>query len=250
MPDPDLVAYLTTNLKKFPAEDLRQQLLSEGVSNADFDEALKLALRAPPVPEKPAPSKKKGIVFLFTATGSVLGIVGFLLLQPAPTPPERAPQPPAEYGESAFIGRSGYVIRLPQDYSASTTYKDAEKTHEVVHFCRVGTDPTQFENLGLFAQLGIVRLEVRPDPGAGTQQGLEYLTQKITADLERHREKYTIKNISVGPLQGFSVQYDTPFPRLETYILGGKVRYTFLAGQDDEIYRDILNSLRETESEG
>lgn len=250
MPDPDLVAYLTTNLKNFPAEDLRKQLASEGVSEQDFDEALKLALRAPAPLEKPVGTKKKGVVFLLTATGAVMGLGAFLLLRPPPQAPERAPQIHTEYGESAFIGRSGYVIRLPQDYSAVVTYKDAEKTHETVHFCRIGTDPTQFGNQGLFAQLGIVRLDVSPDPGAGTPRGLEYLFRLVASEAERHREKFTQKDISVGPLRGFALQYDTPFPRLETYILGNKVRYTFLAGQDDEIYRDILNSLRETESEG
>ena len=42
---------------------------------------------------------------------------------------------------------------------------------------------------------------------------------------------------------------ESPFQRTEAYILGEKVLYMFVAGQDDEIFREIMMSLRETVSE-
>jgi hypothetical protein len=45
------------------------------------------------------------------------------------------------------------------------------------------------------------------------------------------------------------VQTDLPESSVEAYILGESVMYHFYAGQDDEVYRDIVNSLRDPHAE-
>lgn len=244
MVDPDVVAYLQANLKKFPLEDLRKQLSQEGVSAADFDAALKLA-KLESRSKIPA-AKKAGILFLVAGVLlSLLAVVLSINRASAPTPAE---QPAAE--ESAFLGHSGFVLRLPRDYTAVSTFKDPQqKTFEVVHFHPVGVDPSNFLNEGLYGQLGIVRLEVHPSPLAGTLQGLESLTHIVTSKAQQHGEKFHIKNIQVSSLRGIEITIETPFPRFESYILGKRVLYNFIAGQDDEIYRDLVSSLRDPQSE-
>ena len=244
MVDPDIVAYLQANLKKFPLDDLRKQLAQEGVSDADFDAALKLA-KLNPRPKIPA-AKKAGLFFL--VSGVLLSVLAVILsLNRAPTP---APQSPDAAEETAFLGRSGYVLRLPKDYTAVSTFKDPElKTFEIVHFHPIGVDPSNFLNEGLYGQLGIVRLEVHPSPLAGTLQGLESLTHIVTSKAQQHGEKFHIKNIQVSSLRGIEITIETPFPRFESYILGKRVLYNFIAGQDDEVYRDLVSSLRDPQSE-
>lgn len=242
MVDPDIVAYLQANLKKFPLEDLRKQLAQEGVSAADFDAALKLAKLRPKIPA----AKKAGLFFLIS--GVLLSLLAIILtLNRAPAPPPEEP-PAAE--ESAFLGRSGFVIRLPRDYAAVSTFKDPErKTFEIVHFHPIGVDPSNFLNEGLYGQLGIVRLEVHPSPLAGTLQGLESLTHIVTSKAQQRGEKFRVKNIQVSSLRGIEMTVETPFPRFEAYILGNRVLYNFIAGQDDEIYRGLVTSLRDPQSE-
>lgn len=246
----DVVAYLKLNLDKFPVEDLRQQLAEEGVSPDEFDEALRVARLVTLMPVAPPPRKAPaGLIFLGLGA-VVIGGAALLLLKPE-APPEPAPGQAAraEAGESAFVGHYGYVVRLPRDYSAVPGFKDGKKTVEVVHFCKGGTDPTHFLDEGLYGQLGIVRLEAQPSELAGNLNGLEALSRAISARSQARGEKFTLKNLQISSLRGIQINYDVPFPRVEAYILGEKVLYTFLAGQDDEIYRDILMSLRDAHSE-
>ena len=45
------------------------------------------------------------------------------------------------------------------------------------------------------------------------------------------------------------MNFDVPNPRVVAYVVGQNSLYTFYAGQDDDIYRQIVNSLRDTRSE-
>jgi len=244
MPNPEVVAYLQANLNKFPVDDLRRQLALEGVTDQEFDEAIAVALRGPQA--KPARARKSGPLFLAVGAALVLG-GGFLALN-LQTPGE-TPFPPESAKESAFIGRSGYVIRLPKNYAAIAAFKNKEKTHEVVYFCKAETDPTNFLNEGLYGQLGIIRLESQPSPVASTLEGLDSLSQLVTAKARQRGDKFRVKNLQVSSLNGIEIIIETPFPRLEAYILGQKNLYTFTAGHEDEVYREIVTSLRETQSE-
>jgi hypothetical protein len=247
----ELVAYLQANLKKHPIDELRRQLAQEGVSDMDFDDSLKAAMHAPPTAAlgHGAPSRAS-LLFLVVGVLIVGALAALLALRREP------PQPPppsttviSATGESAFVGNTGYVIRLPKNYEAVAAFKDEKKTIEVVHFCRAGTDPTNFVHEGLFGQLGIVRLEVQPNPFAGSITGPERLTRSITAEHTARGDKFSIKNIQVSSLRGVQAATELPEPGVEAYILGEAVMYHFCAGQDDEVYRDIVNSLRDPHAE-
>lgn len=246
---PEVVSYLQQNLKKFPVEDLRRQLASEGVSDLEFDDALAIALRAPP-PPAPQPPRRAGILFL-AAGVALVGITAILALTRRTSAPEGPPaakrQAPSQ--ESAFVGQHGFVVRLPKDYTAVQTFKDPKKTVEIVHFCKAGTDPTSLLDEGLYGQLGIVRLEASPSELAGRMDGLEALTRFVTWRGQKNGEKFAVKNLQVSTLRGIQVTYESPSPRVEAYILGERLLYSFLAGQEDEIYRDVITSLRDQHTE-
>lgn len=201
-------------------------------------------------PIKPSkPQGGAGRVFIIVGVSAVALAALFSLKTKPAAPP--APQSRAQNaaGESGFVGHYGYVVRLPAEYKAVQGFKDERKTLEVVHFCKMGTDPTNFLNEGLYGQLGIVRLEVQPSAYAGSLQGLDALTRLLAYRSQQRGEKYTLKNLQFSSLRGIQFTYDVPFPRVEAYILGDKVLYSFLAGQEDEAYRDILLSLRDSHSE-
>lgn len=249
MVEPDVVAYLQANLKNYPIEQLRSQLASEGVSEVDFDEALKAALRGPAPGAAAARAKPKGkaaALFLVVGIAAIAGLAAFVALTEKPEAPSA---PVSSGGDSAFVGATGYVVHLPKDYSAVARFKDRSKTTEVVHFCKTGTDPTNFLNEGLFGQLGIVRLEVEPSALAGNLNGAEMLGRIVTSRLTQRGDKFLLKNLQVSSLRGIQVIVELPDPGVYAYLLGETHLYHFTAGQDDEIYRDILTSLREPNSE-
>jgi hypothetical protein len=258
MVDPDIIAYLQDNIKKYPVDALREQLRAEGISEPDIEEALKVALRSnkpaplPAAPLKGLPDPKKrrnSFIFACAAAGGLIGLAIFMMNAPEqPGPGKDKPgEVQVDNPESAYIGRLGFVVHLPQGYMAVPSAQSATDSREIVHFCKTGTDPTQFTDEGLFGPLGIVRLEVSPDPNAGQRFAMENLQGKLEAAAATRKEKYSAGRIDVGSLKGFTLTYEAPFPRLETYIMGNKVRYSFLAGQDDATFRDIVMSLRETQ---
>jgi len=254
MVKPEVVAYLQANLDKHPVDDLRQQLASEGISAPDFEDSLKSALLAPQTAADPSPrSTPSRASLIFLIIGAVLVAAAALIVSrmQSPSPPSSAPssQLASSGGEAAFVGQTGYVIRLPKSYEAVDSFKDPQRSQEVVHFCRIGTDPTNFLNEGLFGQLGIVRLEVQPNPVAGSIAGIDRLSQLIAAQHQSRGDKFSIKNIQVSSLSGIQLAVELPQPYIESYILGEKVLYHFYAGLDDAVYRDILNSLRDPHAE-
>ena len=236
----DVVAYLRANLKKHPLQALRGQLAEEGVSEEDFNDSLKAARAGP----------SRASLALLTVGVALVAALAVLLLSPHPEPPPTPAKGAAAAGESAFVGHTGYIIRLPKGYEAVAGFKDAAKTIEIVHFCRAGTDPTNFLNEALFGQMGIVRLEVRTNPFAGSLTGIERLGRAITQQLTMHGAKFSpLKNIQVTSLRGLQVEVQLPDPSVETYFLGENVMYEFYGGQDDDTYRDIVNSLRDPHAE-
>lgn len=243
MPNPEVIAYLRQFINTFPVDALRKQLQGEGVSDADFEEALKFVLRTP-IPKERPPSKAAPI---FLVCGIVLVLIVAVAGLSRKEPP--GPMRPRQAEEGAFLGKSGYVIRLPEGYTAYPDFKDQKKTVELVHFARNGTDPSNFLNEGLFGQLGIVRLEVEPNRFVDSTHPVEELTSFIDNLTQARGEVIKKKPLQVSSLRGLQVTVESPFQRTEAYILGEKVLYEFTAGQDDEIFREIVMSLRETVSE-
>lgn len=250
---PEVVAYLRENLPKFSVEALRRQLQQEGVTDVDFEHCLADALRGP----KAAPTSKKkkktsGKAARLALAGGLILIVGvglYALSQKSAAP---APAPdPADTGsgESGYVGAAGWVVRLPKDYAGFSSFKDSSKTDEVVHFAKRGTDPTNFLDKGLFGEMGIVRLEVAPSQFPPNMTGASDLAEAVRRKTEAHGEKYIMKTIQIGTLPGVQVNIQAPFPRVEAYILGENQLYFFLGGQEDDVWRDIVLSLRDAHSE-
>ena len=118
-----------------------------------------------------------------------------------------------------------------------------------MHFCKKGADPTNFLDEGLFGQMGIVRLEVSPRPFPANPTGLANLSAAVSRKASSHGEKFILKNIQVGTLPGVQANIQSPFPRVEAYILGQNDLYFFYGGQEDDVWRDIVLSLRDARSE-
>lgn len=154
-----------------------------------------------------------------------------------------------ETSESAFIGHSGYILRLPKGYTAVASVQGEKKTNETIYFCKKGTDPIHFLNEGLFAQLGIIRLDVQPSALGEDLNGQETLSLAVAKRLRARGDKFTIKNIQISSLRGIQITTELPNPGVEAFILGKSSLYRFTAGQVDEIYLDIINSLRDPQSE-
>lgn len=246
---PEVVGYLQENLPKHPVEELRRQLYAEGVSDIDFQDSLAAALRAPRTEKKKVPSgptNKAAKLLLALGVLVMAGVALFALTRKSAPDPAKTSE---AAGESGFVGPSNWVVRLPQNYAGKIGFKDEAKKHEVVHFCPAGTDPTNFLNEGLYGQLGVVRLEVFPSPFPDNPTGVSTMALRVQNRLTASGEKFAIKNIQVGALPGIQVNVLAPFPRVEGYVLGKNSLYYFYAGQEDEIWRDIVLSLRDAHSE-
>ncbi len=247
---PEVVDYLRENLGKYPPDALRRQLYEEGVSDLDFEDCLAEARR---VPAKPAAKKKdprRGPKLLLAVGGALIVGGALLTLSRSPRTPAPAPAPATDAsGESGYVGAAGWVVRLPKDYVGVSRFKDDAKTVEVVHFCKRGTDPTNFIDKGLYGPMGIVQLEVAPSPFPPNPTGLVQLGEAVRRKETAHGEKFAIKNIQIATLPGVQVTVLAPYPRVEAYILGQNQLYFFYAGQEDEIWRAIVLSLRDAHSE-
>ena len=249
---PDVVEYLKENLKSYPVEVLRKQLADEGVSDQDFTDSLAVALRAPTTVSKTIPAKRKtslaAIAFLCVGVAIILSI-GFYALSQKPKLSRGEGNTENPSGESGFIGHAGWIVRLPKDYVGVSDFRDGARQHQVVYFCKKGTDPTNFVNEGLFGQLGIVKLEVLPTQFPNNPTGIANLSRMAAGKYKNAGEKFTMKNMQVATLPGVSVTVLSPFPRAEAFVLGQDHMYFFSAGQEDDIWRDIVLSLRDAHTE-
>ncbi len=246
----EVVFYLRENIPKFPVEILREQLAKEGVSERDFQQSLSAALRSPMAQEPPKDPRHKALKLLLAAAALVIAFIAFSML---PGKPQKTRAPAlngdSESGESGFIGANGWVVRLPKDYIGSSEFKDSTKTMQIVHFSKRGTDPTNFLNEGLFGQMGIIRMTVSPSQFPANQTGVATLSSLVSRKTSDRGEKFTSKPLQIGSLSGIQINIQSPFPRVEAYILGQRDLYFFYAGQEDEIWRDIVLSLRDARSE-
>ena len=248
---PEVVDYLRENISKHPVEALRRQLQGEGVSDIDFEQCLAEALRGPKTQTMARKKKPAGKAAKFLLVGSVLLLIGAALLalvQKSPTPAPAA-ENAASTGESGFVGAHGWVVRLPKDYAGFSQFKDSSKSVEIVHFCKRGTDPTNFLDEGLYGELGIVRLEVAPSDFPPNLTGASSLASAVSRKTTSHGEKFVMKTIQIGTLPGVQVNIQAPFPRVEAYVLGQSDVYFFYGGQEDDVWRDIVLSLRDAHSE-
>jgi hypothetical protein len=247
MARPEVLRYLRDNLKKFPTDDLRRQLAFDGVTDKEFDEAVKELRATQPTKVKARASGALGRFLMLLGAMGVVGAAALAIFQKPKT--QGAEGPRSAPVESGFVGHAGYVVKLPSGYVAMQRFKDQEKTIELVHFCKAGTDPTNFLDEGLFGQLGIVRMEARPSPVPTDLTGLERLTSLVTSQAQQRGEKFTVKNLQISTLRGVQLTFDVPYPRVEAYILGEQMLYLFTAGQEDETYRSLVQSLRDARSE-
>ena len=250
---PDVVDYLKEHLSGHPVEVLRKQLAEEGVTEADFADSLAQALRSPKTEKTASKTKSKaasGAALAFLAVGVVLILaVGIFALSSKPAPKTNDGNTENPSGESGFIGRAGWVVRLPKDYVGVTNFGDADRTRQVVFFCKKGTDPTNFANEGLYGQLGIVKLEVMPSEFPNNPTGLANLSRMAAQKYKNSGEKFTMKQMQVATLPGIQVTVLSPFPRSEAFVLGQDHLYFFYAGQEDDVWRDIVLSLRDAHTE-
>ncbi len=250
---PDVVEYLREHLKSYPVDVLRKQLAEEGVPDVDFNDSLAQALRAPATASKTAPAGRAkastaAIAFLCAGVAVIVSVGLYALGGGKPgAPAEGNTQNPS--GESGFIGHAGWIVRLPKDYVGVSDFRDAAKQHQVVYFCKKGTDPTNFLNEGLFGQLGIVKLEVLPTQFPNNPTGVANLSRMAAGKYKNAGEKVTMKNMQVATLPGVSVTVLSPFPRAEAFVLGQDHMYFFMAGQEDDVWRDIVLSLRDANTE-
>lgn len=252
---PDVVDYLRENLSAHPVETLRKQLSEEGISEVDFADSLASALRTSSGAADraigrgtiPASTRRWKAALLGVGIIGILAAALFFALSRGTASIEGNTE--SASGESGFIGRAGWVVRLPKGYMGVSSFKDSSKSHQIVYFCKKDTDPTNFLNEGLFGQLGIIKLEVLPTPFPNNPTGLANLERLAAGKYKNAGEKFTIKNIHVATLPGISVTVTAPFPRAETFVLGSEHLYFFFGGQEDDIWHDIVLSLRDAHTE-
>lgn len=246
----DVVVYLQTHIKEFPVEELRRQLATEGVTDAEFDEALKQAQKAP---AKKAPSPRAVMGRLLVFVGFItIALAVVIALKGSGDEPQRASGPasaPGSPAASAYLGKAGWVVKLPAGYAATQNFKGSVAGLETVHFHRAGLDRASLLDEGLYGPLGIVRLDVQDDPFASTLSPVDSVTSAVSAKARERGEKFSTKPVQISSLKGVQFTYDAPRARVETYVVGESSLYTFFAGQEDEIFREILLSLRETSAE-
>lgn len=247
MAEPELIEFVRKHIKDHGADALRKQLLQDGVAPEDIEEALVLAA-APPTTAVPRRKGRLGRLALM-AGGALLGAAALMSLQKGKHPP--APpagpeggqvQPP---GDPVFRGHYGYLLKLPNGYSATASFKDPGKTIETVYLYPTGTNPTHFIHEGLFGQLGIMRLEVAPRRVPQGLIGLETLQAWVTAQLRAEKSAYQNKPLNVNGMPGFLISVSEPFTSAKAYLVGQKVYYVLLTGKESPELNDLISSLAE-----
>lgn len=197
------------------------------------------------------PQRRSPRLLLAAAVLLVAAGAAWLFIEPSgPAPRTEAPaSAPADPETGAYHGDAGWVLKLPPGYVATRSYADLKRTIEIAHFAKAGTDPSSLLDEGLYGGLGIVRVEARPSAVGTTLDGLERFVATLTARAEQRKEKYTVTHLRLPSLRGVQIAYNVPFPRVEAYVVSDRLLFAFYAGQDDEIYRTLLQSLRDTRAE-
>ena len=240
-PDPSLVKYLRQHMKKFGSDALRENLIAEGVPEEDITAALtETTLR-------PAAARRMMPVLVIAGVG-IATLVLFAVLSsnpsrtpaPATNPPDAAADP-----THPFLGHSGYVLQLPQGYAALTDFKNDQKTLETVYLFPKGTDPTNFGNEGIYAQLGILRLEASPRRIPEGRIGMEAIRSGVTRTLQARKATFTSREVQAGGMPALVVSITEPFQLTQSFVLGTKTMYVLTGGAEEGTFSSVLESLRE-----
>ncbi len=248
----EVVDYLRVNLPKHSVSELRLQLEEEGVSETDFEDSLAEALRGPkakPPSKRRPPTSAAAKLLIMCGLALIVGVAVYALARRLAPPPPAAPAGAAVPAESGFVGPEGWVVRLPKGYAGVSDFEDEAKSIRAVYFCPRGTDPTNFIDKGLYGEIGIVRLEVVPSEFPANLTGAADLSAAVARKTRERGETFVMKNIQIGTLPGVQIDVQTPYPRVEAYVLGRRSVYFFYGGQDDEVWRAIVLSLRDAQSE-
>lgn len=249
MADPELVAYIEQNVHRFGVPALREQLIRDGVASEEID----AAFAELPAPSPAASSSRKTAIVAVFGGAVLLGTAAFLSMAP--------PEDGASTGEvvsmdggpgqgaevdGVFRGHFGYILRLPAGYAARGEFQDPRKTREVVYIYKKGTDSGHFIHEGLYGHLGIFRLEVMPRRVPQGFVGIDTLKSWVTRKLDQDKAIYTLRSLIVHGMPAFIVTATKPFKYTRAYMVGEKVRYTLVGGeQEDEVFTAILSSLAE-----
>jgi len=188
---------------------------------------------------------------LYILAAAAVLAAAFIVLRRAPAglPPSSAPaadRVPAAPENREFMGRHGYMLKLPPNYTAVSSFADSRKTQEVVYLAPAGTDPGNFLNEGLYGPLGILRLEVRHRE---TPQGTvtpQVLKAGVLASLQARKAAYTVKDLEINGLAGFSANVSAPFQSAQAFLVGGRHYYVLTGGPEEGAFMDVLTSLHET----
>jgi hypothetical protein len=255
MANPDLVAYIREHAGAHGEAAVREQLRADGISPEEVEAAF-AQYRKPASVRKPKP---KLAVFAILGGVALVAIGGYLSLEkPAKTrnaseeeaqsPPNR-PTPPSPNSEDAriFNGHYGYMIKMPPGYQATATFDDPGKTHEVVFIHPTATSPTNFQNEGLYGQLGIIRIEVGPRRRGSGSISMDSLKAVALAQMKSERASFTTRTTAANDIPAFIVVVVQPFSKAVAYLVGKKVYYVVTAGADNELFNQVLQTLAEVD---
>ena len=245
MANQELVAYFRKHWKQYGSDALRNKLLEEGLDENEVNAALAEA----------APKSKTKVrkpLYLFIAV-VVLIIFVIWIFESGPEDTQQqtlaSKQPPVRENlndpHQAFMGHYGYVIRLPLGYEALSNFKDPEKTIEQVYLFPKGTDLNNLPDERIYAALGILRLEVRPQRVPLGHAGLAVVRDELINSLQQSKLTYSLRETMVDGLQAVVVSIQGPRPQVRAYVIGSKVLYTLTGGAENQILVNTLLSLHE-----
>ncbi len=244
MADPELIAYIRKHAQLHGESVVRTQLIRDGLPPSEIDQAFAEAQSATVRKSK---GKRKLALFAVGAGGLLLLMAVLLSREPAQTKNEEAVAAgeKADAEPTVFHGHYGYMLRLPPGYRASAEFVDAEKRTERVYIYPKGTDPSHFIHEGLYAHLGILKLESAPRRVPQGNIGIATLKSFVTRKLVSEKAVYKMRDIIVHGMGGFVVTAEKPFRFTRAHMVGEKVRFMLVGGAEDELFIDIMSSLAE-----
>jgi hypothetical protein len=241
MANNDLHEYVRKNLPTFGEASLREQLLRDGVAAKDIDSAISATKTVPP-----APRKRRGLALIAVILGGLLiiaaGIMGSKSNKKAVTPVTAAEE---EFDDGIYYGHYGFLFKLPAGYAAHNEFRDPRKTEEVVYVYPKGTSHNHLIHEGLFGSLGILRLEVLPRRVPQGYVGIDTLKAFVKSRLEHDKAAFSMRDLNVNGKPAFIVNAEKPFKYSRAYLVGQKVRYTLVGGEENSLFIDVLSSLHE-----
>lgn len=267
MADSTVVDYLRLHLGAHGPDTLRKHLRAQGVAEQEIEAAMAEVLPVMPplvaVPSPPPPGALPPTVPLrrgkssraAIVVGALCGGLGLMALSvfmgrerkpPDAAPPANTPATSPLAGGDIFRGNAEFILKLPPGYQAGSSFKDAEKTLEVVYVYRQGTDPQHFIHEGLYGHLGILRLDVLPRRVPQGFIGMDTLKAWVTRQLDIDKATYESQTTVVNGMPAFIVTVTKPFQYRKAFVVGEKVRYTLVGGYDSAVFDEVLATLAET----